>query len=107
MRCIAIEPAEALHGLEGLKHMESSLVPAIYDRSVPDEVITVGTDAGWDMADRVAAEEGLHIGHSAGANVHGALEVAKRIGEGCVVTIACDRGDRYFAPMRWEARYEW
>ncbi len=107
IRCIAIEPAEALHGLEGLKHMESSIVPNIYDRSVPDEVITVGTEDGWDMADRIAAEEGLHIGHSAGANVFGALQVAKRIGEGCVVTIACDRGDRYFAPMRWEARYEW
>jgi cysteine synthase B len=107
IRCIAIEPAEALHGLEGLKHMESSLVPKIYDRSVPDEVITVGTEEGWDMADRIAADEGLHIGHSAGANVCGALRVAKEIGKGCVVTIACDRGDRYFAPMRWEARYDW
>lgn len=107
IRCIAIEPSEALHGLEGLKHMESSLVPAIYDRSVPDEIMPVGTEEGWDMADRVAREEGLHIGHSAGANIYGALEVAKRIGRGCVVTVACDRGDRYFAPMRWEARYEW
>jgi cysteine synthase B len=107
IRCIAIEPAEALHGLEGLKHMESSIVPNIYDPSVPDEVISVGTEDGWDMADRIAADEGLHIGHSAGANVCGALRVAKEIGEGCVVTIACDRGDRYFAPMRWEARYEW
>jgi cysteine synthase B len=107
IRCIAYEPSEALHGLEGLKHMESSLVPAIYDSGVPDEILRVGTDAGWDMADRVAAEEGLHIGHSSGANVYAALEVAKRIREGCVVTIACDRGDRYFAPMRWERHYEW
>ncbi len=105
--CVAVEPAEALHGLEGMKHMESSLVPAIYDTSVPDEVMYVGTESGWDMADRVAAEEGLHIGHSAGANVFAALEIAKRIGEGCVVTIACDRGDRYFAPAKWEKRYEW
>jgi len=107
IRCIGIEPSEALHGLEGLKHMESSLVPAIYDRSVPDEVITVGTEDGWDMADQIARDEGLHIGHSAGANVFGALQVAKQIGQGCIVTVACDRGDRYFAPMRWEARYEW
>jgi cysteine synthase B len=105
--CVAVQPSEALHGLEGLKHMESSLVPEIYDPSLPDEHMTVGTEEGWDMADRVAAEEGLHIGHSAGANVFAALEVAKRIGEGCVVTIACDRGDRYFAPMKWEKRYEW
>ena len=105
--CVAIEPAEALHGLEGLKHMESSIVPEIYNASVPDEILPVGTDDGWDMSDRLAAEEGLHVGHSTGANVFGAMQIAKRIQEGCVVTIACDRGDRYFAPMKWEKRYEW
>ena len=105
--CVAAEPAEALHGLEGLKHMESAIVPEIYERSLPDEHMTVGTEEGWDMADRLAAEEGLHVGHSTGANVWAAIEVAKRAGKGCVVTIACDRGDRYFAPMRWEKQYEW
>ena len=105
--CIGVEPAEALHGLEGLKHMETSIVPPIYDPKLPDEMTRVGTEAGWDMADRLAREEGLHVGHSTGANVHAAVELAKRIGEGCVVTIACDRGDRYFAPMRWEKLYEW
>ena len=102
-----IVPAEALHGLEGLKHMESSIVPEIFDRTVPDEILPVGTEAGWDMSDRLAAQEGLHVGHSTGANVAGALEIAKRIGEGCIVAIACDRGDRYFAPMKWEKHYEW
>jgi len=105
--CIAMQPAEALHGLEGLKHMDSSIVPEIYDPSTPDEHMLVGTEDGWDMADRLARDEGLHVGHSTGANVFGALQVAKRIGKGCVVTIACDRGDRYFAPMRWEKHYEW
>lgn len=105
--CIAVQPAEALHGLEGLKHMETSLVPAIWDPTLPDEVVRVGTEDGWDMADRIAREEGIHVGHSTGANVFAALEVAKRIREGCVVTVACDRGDRYFAPMRWEKHYEW
>jgi cysteine synthase B len=105
--CIGIEPAEALHGLEGLKHMESSMVPPIYDPTSPDEILRVGTEEGWDMADRLAAEEGLHVGHSTGANVYGALMLAQRIGKGCIVTIACDRGDRYFAPMRWEKHYEW
>lgn len=107
IRCVALEPADALHGLEGLKHMASSLVPAIYDSDVPDEIRGVGTEEGWDMADRVAREEGLHIGHSAGANVYGALEIAKELESGCVVTIACDRGDRYFAPLRWEKKYVW
>lgn len=107
VHCTALEPSDAMHGLEGLKHMQSSLVPAIYDRSTPDAHMPVGTDEGWDMADRVAREEGLHIGHSSGANVWGAVQIAKRIGRGCVVTIACDRGDRYFAPLKWEKRYVW
>jgi cysteine synthase B len=107
VECIAVEPAEALHGLEGLKHMESSLVPEIYDPKLPDEILPVGTEAGWDMSDRLAAQEGLHVGHSTGANVAGALEVAKRPEASCVVAIACDRGDRYFAPMKWEKHYEW
>lgn len=105
--CVAMQPDEALHGLEGLKHMASSLVPGIYDAGVPDEQIAVGTEDGWDMADRLAREEGLHVGHSTGANVFAATQVARRIGKGCVVTIACDRGDRYFAPMRWEKHYDW
>ena len=104
---IAVEPAEALHGLEGLKHMASSLVPEIYDPRLPDEILPVGTDVGWNMSDRLAAEEGLHVGHSTGANVAAALEVAKRPEATCVVAIACDRGDRYFAPMKWEKHYEW
>jgi cysteine synthase B len=107
IECIAVEPAEALHGLEGLKHMASSLVPEIYDPKLPDEILPVGTDAGWDMSDRLAAQEGLHVGHSTGANVAGALEVAKREEACCVVAVACDRGDRYFAPMKWEKHYEW
>jgi cysteine synthase B len=107
IECVAVEPAEALHGLEGLKHMASSLVPEIFDPKVPDEILPVSTDAGWDMSDRLAAQEGLHVGHSTGANVAGALEVAKREEASCVVAIACDRGDRYFAPMKWEKHYEW
>ncbi len=107
IRCIAVEPAEALHGLEGLKHMASSIVPPIYDPDLPDEILPVETEAGWDMADRLAAEEGLHVGHSSGANVYAAWTVARRLRRGCVVTIAADRGDRYFAPMKWEKHYEW
>jgi cysteine synthase B len=107
IRCVAFEPADALHGLEGLKHMASSLVPDIYDPGLPDEIVGLPTEPGWDMADRVARDEGLHIGHSSGANVWGALQIAKSIERGCVVTIACDRGDRYFAPMRWEKKYVW
>lgn len=107
VECIGLEPAEGLHGLEGLKHMETSIVPALYERDQLDGVVTVGTEDGWDMADRLASLEGLHIGHSTGANVAGASRVARRLDRGCVVTIACDRGDRYFAPLKWERHYEW
>jgi cysteine synthase B len=111
IRCVAVEPADALHGLEGLKHMASSIVPEIYDPELPDEIMPVNTEDGWDMADRVAAEEGLHVGHSTGANIFAAVRIAEQLQReqrgGCVVTIACDRGDRYFAAMKWEKRYVW
>ncbi|NCQ59921.1 MAG: cysteine synthase family protein [Myxococcales bacterium] len=105
--CVAVEPAQPFHGLEGLKHMGSSIVPPIFDPALPDELLPVETEDGWDMSDRLAADEGLHVGHSTGANVFGALTLARRIGRGCVVTLAPDRGDRYFAPLRWEKHYEW
>lgn len=111
IRCLAVEPDQPLHGLEGLKHLESSLVPEIHDRQAYDETFRVSTEDGWDMADRLAREEALHVGHSSGAAVFAAVEVAKKLhreqGGGCVVTIVCDRGDRYFAPMKWEKRYLW
>jgi cysteine synthase B len=111
VECVAVEPQDALHGLEGLKHLPSSLVPAIYDPKAHDRTLRVTTEDGWDMADRLAREEGLHVGHSSGASVFAALSVAaevqKRGQRGCVVAIVCDRGDRYFAPMKWERRYVW
>lgn len=111
VHCVAVEPDQPLHGLEGLKHIASSIVPPIYDAHVPDEILPVSTEDGWDMSDRLAAEEGLNVGHSTGANVFGAVKIAEQLSKqgkgGCVVTIACDRGDRYFAPMKWEKRYVW
>jgi cysteine synthase B len=111
IECVAVEPSDALHGLEGLKHMATSLVPPIYDPNVPDRVCPVTTEDGWDTADRIAREEGLHVGHSSGANIFAALKIAEdaqRSGRGaCIVAIVADRGDRYFAPMRWERRYVW
>ncbi len=111
VHCVAAEPAEAMHGLEGLKHMASSIVPDIYDPSLPDEIMPITTDEGWDMAERVAELEGLFVGHSGGANIAAAIKLAERAqkndGGGCVVTVACDRGDRYFEPIRWEKEFKW
>jgi len=111
IRCVAVEPDGPLHGLEGLKHMASSVVPAIYDPSMHDELFPVMTEDGWDMADRLAREEGLHVGHSSGANIHCAITIAERLQAsqtpGCVVAIVADRGDRYFSPLAWERKYVW
>jgi S-sulfo-L-cysteine synthase (O-acetyl-L-serine-dependent) len=111
IRCMGIQPDDALHGLEGLKHIPSSLVPEIYDERVLDDMIWMSTDEGWDMAERLAKDEALFVGHSSGGNVAGALRVAKELsagGEpGVVVTVLCDRGDRYFAPLHWEKHYVW
>jgi S-sulfo-L-cysteine synthase (O-acetyl-L-serine-dependent) len=111
VECIAVEPSDAMHGLEGLKHLASSLVPPIYDPTVPDRIVPVTTEDGWDLSDRLAREEGLHVGHSSGASIFAALQVAREVQAsgrgGCVVAMVCDRGDRYFAPIRWERRYLW
>jgi cysteine synthase B len=106
VRCHGVEPAEPLHGLEGLKHMASSIVPPIYDASELEPVISMPTADGWAMAERLGAEEGLFVGHSAGAAVAGALLVARQMAErgetGNVVTVLPDRVDRYFDPAAWE-----
>ncbi len=111
IRCFGIQPDDAMHGLEGLKHIPSSIVPPIYDESILDGMIWLPTDEGWDMSERLAREEGLFVGHSSGANVAGALRLAQQLtqaGEsGVVVTMLCDRGDRYFAPLKWERNYVW
>src|SRR5207248_3836348 len=102
VRVIGIEPAEALHGLEGLKHMASSIVPPIYREEELDRKLSVSTDAGWDMAERIIANEGLLAGHSAGAAAVGALQVARELAgsgrPGVVVTLFPDRADRYLPP---------
>jgi len=101
IRVIAVEPDAALHGLEGLKHIASSIVPGIYDPSVHDEKIGVATEAGYEMARRLAREEGLFVGTSTGAAVHAALALASRLRAGVVVAIAPDGGDRYLSTPLW------
>jgi len=106
---IAIEPDDALHGLEGLKHLASSIVPAVWQPGgVVDRTIDMPTDEAWDASELLVRDEGIFIGHSAGANVAGAIRVAREAGPGAVVvTVLPDRGDRYFRPMKWERHYVW
>lgn len=102
VRVIAIEPDNALHGLEGLKHMASSIVPGIYKESELDEKISMPTEPAYEMAERLAREEGLMVGHSSGAAMLASLWIAEKIKEGTIATIFCDHGDRYFSMLEWE-----
>lgn len=96
----AVEPDAPFHGLEGLKHLGSSIVPAIFDPEVPTRTLPISTEDGWDYAERLAAEEGLPVGYSSGAAFAGALQIAKTIKEGVIVCIFCDHADRYIPPRK-------
>ncbi len=93
IKCYAIEPSEDLHGIEGLKHMESSIVPGIYKESELDGKIGVSTEDSYKMVERLEKEEGILVGHSSGAALHGALELAKQIKKGVIVTVFPDSCD--------------
>jgi cysteine synthase B len=96
----AVEPDEALHGLEGLKHMASSIVPTIYHPEELDGVIPMATEEAWDVCDRLSREEGILVGHSSGGALAGALRIGRRLANeskpGVIVTVFPDRADRYF-----------
>lgn len=96
VQIIGAQPSDGFHGLEGLKHMPSSIEPEIYQEEELDDVLWIDTDEGWDMAELLARREGIACGNSSGANVVAALEVAAGLEEGLVVTVICDHADRYF-----------
>ncbi len=97
---VSVQPDSPLHGLEGLKHMESAIVPGIYDPALADQDIRVGTEEAYDMTRRLAQEEGLLVGISSGANLAGALKVARE--HAIVVVVLCDGGERYLSERFWE-----
>jgi S-sulfo-L-cysteine synthase (O-acetyl-L-serine-dependent) len=101
----AVEPDDALHGLEGLKHMASSMVPEIYHPEELDGVLPISTEAAWDICERLSTDEGILVGHSSGAAVAGAVRLARELAAagkpGVIVTVFPDRADRYFeAPLQ-------
>lgn len=97
IKVIAIQPDDALHGIEGIKHLESSIVPGIYDPNFPDQTVYVNTDESYDMVKTIISIEGLPVGHSSGAAMVGALHVAEKQKEGIIVVIFPDGGDRYLS----------
>ena len=96
----SVQPDSPLHGLEGLKHMESAIVPGIYDSSLADEDVRVGTEEAYEMTRRLAQEEGLLVGISSGANLAGAFKVARP--DAVIVVVFCDGGERYLSERFWE-----
>ena len=95
IKVISLQPDLPMHGLEGWKHLETAIIPAIYDPLVADEMIEVGTEESYDVLKRTAISEGMLLSPSAAANLAGAIRVAKKIGEGIIVTILSDNADKY------------
>jgi len=94
---VAVQPEDAFHGLEGLKHLPTAIVPRIWDPSVADEVWGAPTEPAYDLARTIAAREGLLVGHSSGAALWAVGKLAATIREGVVVTVFPDSGDRYLS----------
>lgn len=102
VRLISVQPDSPLHGLEGLKHMDSAIVPGIYDPTLADEDVRVSTEEAYEITRRLARQEGLLVGISSGANLAGALRVARTASNARVVVIFCDAGDKYLSERFWD-----
>lgn len=107
IQVIAAEPDDALHGLEGLKHMASSIVPGIYHEEEIDGKIPVSTDDAYELVYRLGAYLGVVVGQSSGAALVAALQIARDLDEGLIVMIFCDFGDRYLSTNLWVGWQEW
>ena len=104
IHCISVEPDAPLHGLEGMKHMASAMVPPIYDPTIAESRLEMATEEAYATCRRLAREEGVFVGPSAGANVAAALLVAKEAATpATIVTVLCDGGGRYLSENWWTA----
>jgi len=101
IRLISVQPDSPLHGLEGLKHMETAIVPGIYDPSLADEDVRVGTEEAFELT-RQLAREGLFVGISSGANLAGALQAVRSASDAVVVVVFCDGGEKYLSERLWD-----
>lgn len=103
IQAVSFMPDSPFHGLEGLKHMPTALVPAIYDPGLADLNLEMSTEEGQQMVLRLAREEGIFAGISAGAALAAALEVARNLDQGVIVAIFPDAGDKYLSEAFWES----
>ena len=102
IRCISFQPDSPFHGLEGMKHMATAIVPKIYDAEIADEDLAISTEGAHAMVLKLAREEGLLVGISAGAAMVAALHVAKQERSGVIATIFPDSGDKYLSERFWD-----
>jgi cysteine synthase B len=101
IQLISMEPDSPFHGLEGLKHMETAIVPGIYDPVLANRKIADGTEESHAMARLLARREGWFVGVSSAANVVAALSVARELEAGTIVTVLCDGGVKYLSDKFW------
>jgi S-sulfo-L-cysteine synthase (O-acetyl-L-serine-dependent) len=101
IQVIAVEPDDALHGLEGLKHMASSIMPGIYREEQLDEKVPVSTEEAYAMVYRLSQEEGILVGQSSGAAMFATLKIARKLRSGILVTVFPDFGDKYLSTNLW------
>jgi cysteine synthase B len=103
---IGVQPAEAFHGIEGLKHLPTAIVPGIFDPTVPDRIEGIDTDEAFDAARALARVEGYFAGSSTGANLAAAARLGAGLAHdgqsGCIVVIGCDGGSRYLTTGLWD-----
>lgn len=99
---VSVQPDTPLHGLEGLKHMDSAIVPKIYDPTLADRDLRIDTDEAHALIRRLAHEEGLFVGPSSGAALAASIRVARELSSGVIVTIFPDGGDRYLSDALWD-----
>jgi len=98
-----MQPDSPFHGLEGMKHMETTIKPKIFDKSIADINISVKTEDAYKTARLLAAKEGIFVGISSGANLFAAMEIAKTLPAGSrIATILCDNGYRYLSQPLWK-----
>jgi S-sulfo-L-cysteine synthase (O-acetyl-L-serine-dependent) len=103
IQCISLQPDSPFHGLEGLKHMATAIVPKIYDANLADRDIEISTEAAYDAVKRLARTEGLLVGISAGAALVGCEMVARELREPAfVVTVFPDSADKYLSERFWD-----
>jgi cysteine synthase B len=102
IKLISMQPDSPFHGLEGMKHLETAIVPGIYDPTIADENLEVSTEDALAMVKTLARREGWFVGISAGANIVAALRIAAQLEEGIVVTILCDSAAKYLSDKFWD-----